>query len=165
MQPRKNLNDAIITANDLKTMPMQDRKMFLNPWLKENQIVLMVGPRGVGKTWSALSALKEVSQGGKFGPWECGEPIPVLFLDGEMSLNDLQERIKEIQSNSQFYIYSCAYANEIGLPRAHLINKRWRDEMKMVLSERNIKLWAIDILASLASGIDENAKRDPGVDS
>jgi putative DNA primase/helicase len=58
------------------------------------------------------------------------------------------------------YIYSDAYASELGLPRANLLSERWREKMKAILTARGIKLWVADNLASLTRGIDENSKRD-----
>jgi len=36
----------------------------------------------------------------------------------------------------------------------------WRTKMKSLLVARKVKLWVIDNLASLTSGLDENAKKD-----
>lgn len=58
------------------------------------------------------------------------------------------------------FMYSDAYANSRGLPRANLSDETWRAMMKQVLVDKGIKLWVIDNRASLASGLDENAKKD-----
>jgi putative DNA primase/helicase len=119
----------------------------------------MSGWRGTGKTWLALSILDSVSKGVSFGPWEAASSVPCLFLDGEMPQQDIDDRIKELSIDS-VYIYSDAYSNSLGLPRANLLSETWRTNMKRILTTRGVKLWVIDNLASLAPGIDENSKKD-----
>ncbi len=156
----KSLEEAILSASDFKLMPIPERKKFIDPFLTEDTMNLISGLRGIGKSWLVSSILSAVATGENFGPWKGGEAVPVLYLDGEMTTYDFQERIKRIHTGNKFYVYSCAFGNELGLPRAHLVNRRWRDEMKNLLLEYKIKLWAIDNLASLAGGLDENSKRD-----
>jgi len=59
-----------------------------------------------------------------------------------------------------FYFYSDAYASQLGLPRANLTDEKWRSEMKQLLIQKNVKLWVVDNIASLAPGLDENQKKD-----
>jgi putative DNA primase/helicase len=81
-----------------------------------------------------------------------------------MAIQDIMERSFHLGLNSErqnpFYIYCDALANQYGLPKAHLANESWRTKMKSILIARKIKLWIIDNLASLASGLDENKKQD-----
>jgi putative DNA primase/helicase len=81
-----------------------------------------------------------------------------------MTVTDDHERIKNLRLDSDrenpLYFYSDAYANQLGLPRAHLANESWRQKMKQILITRKVKLWVADNLASLASGLNENKKQD-----
>lgn len=99
-----------------------------------------------------------------FGPWECVQSVPCLFLDGEMPTQDIIELSISLglpmERENPFYVYSDAYSNQLGLPRAHLANESWRQKMKRILIFRRVKLWVIDNLTSLASGLDENSKKD-----
>ena len=76
-----------------------------------------------------------------------------------MPQQDIMERVEELGIDS-VYIYSDAYSNSLGLSKANLLSEQWRTDMKRILTTRGIKLWAIDNLASLAGGIDENIKKD-----
>jgi putative DNA primase/helicase len=82
------------------------------------------------------------------------------MLDGEMAQSDIIERKNELDLNSDILIYSDAQANREGVCKAHLSNELWRSTMKEVLISRGVKLWVVDNLASLAGGLDENAKKD-----
>jgi len=158
--PKKaTIEDVILQAKDFTALEIPAKKKLLNPWLTEQSITLISGWRGTGKTWLALSILDAVSKGVSFGPWEVEANVPCLLLDGEMPQQDIDDRIKELGIDS-VYIYSDAYSNSLGLPRANLLSETWRTDMKRILTTRDIKLWVIDNLASLAPGIDENSKKD-----
>jgi hypothetical protein len=158
--PKKpTIENAILQAKDFIALELPAKKHFLNPWLTEQSITLISGWRGTGKTWLALSILDAVSKGNSFGPWAAGEKVRCLFCDGEMPIQDIMERTKELGVDS-VGIYSDAYSNSLGLPKTNLLSEKWRVEMKRILNKKGIKLWAIDNLASLAGGIDENSKKD-----
>jgi len=161
---KKTLEDVILTTQDFSAIQLKEKREFLDPWLKENSINLISGWRGSGKTWKALSILEAVADEKTFGPWKCKSSVPCLFLDGEMPQEDIQERIKGLRLDKSMknplYIYSDAQANQYGLPRAHLAKESWRTKMKSLLIARHVKLWVIDNLASLASGLDENSRKD-----
>ena len=161
---KKSLEDVILDSSKFAEIDMPAKQELLYPWLKEDSINLLSGWRGTGKTWLALGLLDAVTKGEPFGPWECKKSVPCLFLDGEMPASDIIERINalnlHLDRKNPLYIYSDALANSFGLPRAHLANESWRTKMKSILLTRKIKLWVIDNLASLASGLDENSKKD-----
>jgi 5S rRNA maturation endonuclease (ribonuclease M5)/uncharacterized protein YerC len=156
--------DVVRNSNAFKEIKVEERQDFLNPFLKENSNGLLHGPRGCGKTWFALGALDSVTKGKNFGPWECKKSVPCMLIDGEMTISDIQERIDDLQLTDKrenpFYIYSDHYANQLGLPRASLINDTWRRKMKSILIAKKIKLWVLDNIASLAPNLDENKKQD-----
>ena len=149
---------------DLPNMNISPKKKLITPWLTEKSISLISGWRGTGKTWFALSLLDAVSQGKPFGPWETGQPVPCLYLDGELPIEDIRERLNDlgadINNQNSPYIYSNDYESSRGYPKASLYSRAWCAEIKMILSSLNIKLWVIDNLASLAGGLDENTKKD-----
>jgi len=147
------------TVVNLKLPP---KRVFLDPWITEQSITLISGWRGTGKTWLAMSILDAISRGKPFGPWETETPVPTMYLDGEMTIQDMQYRAKQLQMGQDckapIYLYSDSYATSQGFPRANLLNELWRKQMKSFLHNQGIKLWVIDNIASLAPGINENAK-------
>jgi len=163
--PKKmTLEDVIVEADTFASIEIPKRKTLLSPWLTEQSIAMVVGWRGTGKTWFALSLLESVSRGQDFGNWKFENSVATLYLDGEMSAEDVQDRQKQLvlsgEKKSPLYVYSDAYANYLGLPRANLLSETWRKKMQSILTARHIKLWVIDNLASLCPGIDENSKKD-----
>jgi len=159
---QKDIKSIILPARSFLNIQTEKRELYLHPWLKEASIILISGARGCGKSWFALSTLVAVSNGTELGPWESYKSVPCLYLDGEMAIQDVQERLNGIcpELDENFYIYSDAFAFQQGLPRADLTNEKWRDQMKQTLLDLGIKLWAIDNISSLTSGLDENSKKD-----
>jgi len=58
------------------------------------------------------------------------------------------------------FIYNDCHANSLGLPRANLLNRKWRGVVKNWCISNKVKLIVLDNISSLAAGIDENVKRD-----
>jgi len=158
------LEDAVLDVSDYHRIELPRKRTILHPIVCEQQIILTSGWRGVGKSWFALGLIDAVTRGTSLGPWEVETPVPCLYLDGEMAAEDTRKRIRDLnpseERKSPLYVYSDAYANHLGLARANLLSETWRSTMKRMLLTRGVKLWVIDNIASLASGIDENLKRD-----
>ncbi len=149
---------------DIQSLKIPPKQQFISPWLTEKSITLISGWRGTGKTWFALSLIDAITKGKPFGPWKVGKSVPCLYLDGELPIEDIKERLNDFDTNTSHknspYIYSNDYETSKGYPRANLYNKGWCNEIKQILIFLNIKLWVIDNLASLAGGSDENTKKD-----
>lgn len=156
------IKDGILDFQNVISLELPEKRTFLDPWIQEQSITLISGWRGTGKTWLALSILNAISKGVKFGPWETETSVASLYLDGEMTIQDMQYRAKQLEMDQErkepIYLYSDAHATNEGLPRANLLDEKWRSEMKALLLDRGIKLWVVDNIASLAPGINENAK-------
>jgi DNA primase catalytic core len=160
-QTPPSITDIIVDASNFMEINLPEKRKFLNPWVNESSIIMVYGDRGVGKTQFGMSLLASLTNGQSFGPWEVITPVPVLFLDGEMVSQDTNERLQGLRINGKrepLYIYSDAYANAFGLPRANLLDENWRQNMKSILINKGVKVWVADNLASLSPGIDENKK-------
>jgi len=159
-------SSALLDADKLLTLPIPPREMILAPWLYLQQIVLIYGWRGVGKTMFTISCFDAITRGEGIGPWRNESSLSCLYIDGEMALYDMQERIrilaagKNTPRRAPLMIYSDAQANLLGLPRANLNNRGWRTDIKNLILDNGIKLVAFDNIASLAPGLDENSKKD-----
>lgn len=156
--------DGILSAGQFLKLELPEARTFIDPIIGERRSILLTGWRGVGKTWAGLSMLDCITRGVPFGPWPVVNPAPCLYLDGEMAVQDIQVRYRGLNPKGQqvapLFFYSDAYMNSLGLPRASLLNKRWRQDVKALLIDLDVKVFVIDNIASLAGGIDENSKRD-----
>jgi hypothetical protein len=163
-QPPRPIAEAVLLADDFVSLDLPPRRGILSSWLVEQSILLVSGWRGTGKTWFLLALLDAITKGEKFGPWAEPNPVPSLYLDGEMAASEVQDRLKLLTSSvprkAPLYVYCDAYASSLGIRRANLFDAKWCEEMQEILVSREIKLWVIDNLASLAANADENAKAD-----
>lgn len=73
-----------ITASELLEMKLVPREMVLGPIIPVQGLAMLYAPRGIGKTFVALSIAHAVATGGTVFAWEASMPRPVLYLDGEM---------------------------------------------------------------------------------
>jgi putative DNA primase/helicase len=72
------------------------REMLLHPALPEKSLSMLYAPRGIGKTLLALSVGLAVSSGANLLRWSAPRPRRVLYVDGEMTVADLQQRLVQI---------------------------------------------------------------------
>lgn len=158
-----SIDDVILESSEYVRLDIPDKRTFLHPWCADQSIIQVDGWRGVGKTWFVLYVLDAITRRQAFGPWECRESVPCLYLDGEMAASDVKRRIEMMPAGPRenpLYIYSDAYASTRGVGRASLLDEKWRNAIKGILLKRNVKVWVVDNLASLTSGIDENSKQE-----
>ncbi len=84
------------TLADLLAVPLPVQQPLLDGLLKEGQSLMLWAAPGVGKTMVALSMALAVAGGGQFLAWKAPAPKKVLYVDGEMHLGDLQERLRDL---------------------------------------------------------------------
>jgi putative DNA primase/helicase len=69
---------------------------LLDPILPERSLAMLYAPRGLGKSWLALSIGLAIASGTPLLRWSAPRQRSVLYVDGEMPLVSLQERLKAI---------------------------------------------------------------------
>jgi hypothetical protein len=160
------LSKLIVPIQQFKAQTFKFKHPIIDPWLSEQSMAMIAADRGTGKTWFAASAANAIVTGDSFGPWNIVKPVPVLYLDGEMVPQDIQERFTSLENEQKYkaplYIYSDALAHDLGLPSANLMNKHWRLAMKEILLEKQIKVFFLDNISSLCPGIAENESQEWG---
>lgn len=91
-----------LRLRELLSMQIPSKGMLLTPILPEKGLVMLYGPRGVGKTYISLSVSYAVATGGALMRWEAPQPRRVLYVDGEMPLVALRDRLDSIVKGSGF---------------------------------------------------------------
>jgi putative DNA primase/helicase len=85
-----------VGINDFLNLSVPAREMLLAPILPERSLGMLYAPRGLGKSWLALSIGLSVAAGQPLLRWSAPRQRNVLLIDGEMPLVSLQERLKAI---------------------------------------------------------------------
>jgi hypothetical protein len=96
-EQRLNPSEPKLVAIDLAdfvAQPLPQRQYVLAPILPERGLAMLYAPRGVGKTQVAFNIGWAVACGQLFLRWYAREPRRVLYVDGEMPQELLQERVK-----------------------------------------------------------------------
>ena len=81
-----------INLVDFVALPLPQRQHVLAPILPERGLAMLFAPRGVGKTQVAVNIGWAVACGQPFFRWYAPKPRRVLYVDGEMPQELLQER-------------------------------------------------------------------------
>jgi DnaB-like helicase N terminal domain/AAA domain len=85
-----DLEDFILTS-------LKPVNYVINPILPEQALALIYAWRGAGKTFFNLEIAVAVATGGpKCFCWDVPAPRRVLYVDGEMPANELQDRLQKI---------------------------------------------------------------------
>lgn len=81
-----------VTLEQLAATKFPEREYIIAPWLRNGESALLYSTSGLGKSMFAMSLALAVAGGGEFLGWSAPRPRRVLFLDGEMHIQDIQER-------------------------------------------------------------------------
>lgn len=94
----KILNNIIkaVSIEDLLKMEIEPPECFLEPFITKSSLGMIYAPRGIGKTYFALSLAYALSSGTSFLKFRAPKPRKVLYLDGEMSIFSMKERMEKI---------------------------------------------------------------------
>lgn len=98
----KLFSDTSLTAEYLLDMDIPPRKNIVGGWLTAGNIGFIFGQRGKGKTFFSLSLACALAGGVSIHNWKISETFKVCYLDGEMSLSEIKERIKLFSESKIF---------------------------------------------------------------
>lgn len=83
----------VINAADFLDRELPPTEYVLYPMIPENGLSLLYAERGAGKTFMALAIACAVAGGFEFLNFRADKPRKVLYIDGEMDVNEMQKRI------------------------------------------------------------------------
>jgi hypothetical protein len=153
----EKLLSAILNANKLAELSIVPRHKLLGDWFREGDLGFVFAPRGVGKTWFALSLAGAIATGKPLGPWKAETPLPVLYIDGEMPLELIQSRVKGLGLSSENLRF---LSHEVLFDGCGSTLNLARPEGQLAVSEccekLGIKVLVLDNLSVLFGGMKEN---------
>jgi putative DNA primase/helicase len=144
--------------NDFLKIDIPAREMLLSPILPERSLAMLYAPRGVGKSWLGLSIGMAVAAGESLLRWSAPRQRNVLYVDGEMPLVLLQERLREISAGMGSSIPNDAFrilaADNLD-GGINLSTEHGQDAIEPLLS--SIDLLILDNLSTLLPSRSESA--------
>lgn len=158
-----------ITLGGLMDAPMTPREWLLEPWLREQESALIWAAPGVGKTMLTLSLALAVAGGGEILGWKAPKPRKVLFIDGEMPLDDLQGRLTylaraveglDVEAARQNLVILARHQQRHDTPFPDFGDDAQFDDIIELILSYGPDLVVLDNLSTLATFGDENAAAD-----
>lgn len=152
---------ATVKGSELLKIEIPPRQIIIKDWLKEGDLGFIFAYRGSGKTWLALMLMSALAEGLVCGPWPVHDEKswPVLYVDGEMPVDDIRSRIKAINGGTvpeNFHLLN----HEILYSKSELvINLASPKDQQLVTkmcAEKAIKVLLLDNLGCLFTGVGEN---------
>jgi putative DNA primase/helicase len=89
---------ATIGIDDLIAMEIPERELLLDPILPAKGLMMIHARRGGSKTFLALAMGLAVAGGTSLLRWSAPKARRVLYVDGEMTLIDLQKRVAALKA-------------------------------------------------------------------
>lgn len=164
-----SFNDSLIQTKKIRAIPLEaflqlklpEREMLLAPFLPKQGLVLLYAKRGVGKTHIALGIAYAIASGGSFLKWHAPVPKKVLYIDGEMPANSMQERLRKLDNaNDRKAEHSFLYIITPDLYEGimpDLSTKEGRAQIEEIV--KDFDLIIIDNISSLfRSGVENEAE-------
>jgi hypothetical protein len=149
-----------ITLGKFVLLELPARQQIVSPIIPERGLVMLFAGRGVGKTQVAMGIAYAASCGGKFLRWQASKPRRVLYIDGEMPQEALQERARTLIAASPHYPPQDDYFRLLSMDRQPLgvsINLAEPEQQAAVEAQLGeTELLIIDNLSTLVNGGREN---------
>ena len=170
-QPRL-FKDTAITAGELLEKEIKPREKIIGTWLRQGDIGLIFGRRGEGKTFFSLALACAIAGNIKLNLWDTPKARRVCYVDGEMTLESIQNRLKlfkgadifagvqqALKSNLYFQHYE-EIAERIKTAVMNLTNREHQEKLLEFCLDNEIEVLFLDNLSCLFRGVRENEADD-----
>lgn len=171
LEPHLTTQPYIPFAIDADLLGMDEAapRSLIGPITEASQGMLY-GPEGIGKTLLAMELGMGLASGtsrmhhadGTSAPqWPCPQPLPVLYVAGEMHNKELRQRLElggKRQHGGRFKVLSNAMLWKASRPTMNIAQKQHRANLTVEVQAHGAKLLILDNLDTLTSGINENDK-------
>jgi RecA-family ATPase len=155
-----------MTADDLLSRIFPPREPILLPWLRTGETAIVWAPSGVGKTMLCLSIAAVVAGGGKLCDWAAPSARRVLYLDGEMHAQDVQDRLRVLieqggvaLSDRQAMGLNLVFLNrqdqDVGTRFFDLTDDDDQTALLTYLVRKKFELVILDNFTTLSEGLDD----------
>ena len=137
-------------------------EMLMTPWLRSKGLVMIYAPRGLGKTLLALSSAYAIATGTGLLRWDAPRPRRVLYVDGEMPVRIMQQRLnaaeaaRDTQPKPGYFRMLSGDATPEGLP--DLCTPEGQAELDAVIGDAEVIF--LDNLSTLVRSARENEGDD-----
>jgi hypothetical protein len=140
----------------LKDVGIPPRRPIIGDWFCESDLGYVYAPRGLGKTWFALGLGVAIACKTEFGPWKVHDHVPVLYVDGEMPCQSLEERIAGLGGDDELTVLNHESLFHLTGRVVNLTDPKVQQAITRLCLEKGFKVLILDNLSCLFSGMKEN---------
>ncbi len=162
-EPRSEVEDLrfdTVTLAGLLRETLPRRELILSPIIPVRGLAMLFAGRGTGKTHVGMGMSYAIASGAKFLRWHASKPRRVLFIDGEMPQEALQERARSLAAAAPYQPPDESYFTLLPMDRQRLgvsINLA-KPEHQAALEQHldGVAFMVIDNISTLVNGGREN---------
>lgn len=144
------------SASGIASLNLPPRKAVLGEWLKEGDTGFLYAPRGLGKTWLSILLSSAIANGGQAGPWKANGSRKVVYIDGEMAVDGMLERMDGMESGENLLVLNHEVLFHLGQKTLNIADKTTQEALTKYLVEVEAGMVVLDNLSCLCSGMEEN---------
>jgi len=155
------LATSVLSETEFDNLSIAERPSLLGDWFKAGDTGYIYGKRGLGKSWLALLMARALAESGTYGPWIGPRACRVLYVDGEMSADDLRARNSALrQKQGELMFLSHQVLFDRTRKALCLSDGAQQAELTGLCESTKIDVLILDNVACLFRGIEENSADD-----
>ncbi|MEY2907433.1 MAG: hypothetical protein RLZZ408_1904 [Verrucomicrobiota bacterium] len=140
----------------LREVGIPPRKKLIGDWFCEADLSFVYAPRGIGKTWFSLGLASAIVGKNDFGPWPVHDHAPVLYVDGEMPLESLEQRMAGMGADDDLTVLNHEGLYHLTGKVLNLTDPEAQDAITRLCLRDGIKVLILDNISCLFNGLKEN---------
>jgi putative DNA primase/helicase len=156
------LTASLVSGPALLALTLDPKALYLD-WLAARSLSLVYGPPGVGKTMFLMGLAYSLATTELFLTWQTYQGAGVLYVDGEMALKDLQDRLRQFAGDrppERLTFLPSELVTERSGRDLTLTDAADRETIDAMLDAHGLQVLVLDNISCLFTGLDESSKRD-----
>jgi len=145
-----------ILSTLLSEVELPPRRPVVGDWLYEADLLFIFARRGLGKTWLSLALACAIASKNQFGPYAVHTNLPVLYIDGEMPCETVQQRIAGLGASEALSVLNHEVLFHKTGMALNLTDPVSQSAVTQHCVNNGFKLLVLDNLSCLFSGVKEN---------
>ena len=158
-----NLEDCVLGFSELMLKKLPERPLLF-PWLPRGGLMMVFGTRGIGKTYFTMSMTCSICDGTPFMKWSAPPPTGVLYIDGEMPVRDIKNRMASFLSGQPKAPLNILSSEEVYAQKKTDLCMTDQRVQKQIIDyvdkHTDIGVVIIDNISCLFTGLREDKKED-----
>jgi hypothetical protein len=151
------IRNSACTSAELRKMKLVPRKAVVADFFKCADLGFIYGPRGLGKSLLGHYLSRSIATGTPCGPWLVYQKMRVLYVDGEMPIDDVRNRDVALGSPCEnLFFLNHELLFEKSTKTLNIADEATQEALTNFCLEQKAEVLVLDNLSALSFGVDEN---------